>query len=129
MNTFVVWMDSKRAHIFNLKSAGIDKSTINKIEQDHHTRHKNDKRSDSSSAHYYRDLAAQLKGADQLLIIGPGLAKKHFKDHLTTHLASTLGKKIKGIENFESFEHTTENQLIAKAHKFFKKYNLFNSSI
>ncbi len=131
MKDFVVWLDSKNAHVFAFRTSGVEKVIVSKSSKDHHTRHKNDQRSDSNSEHYYRDLAAKLKGADQLLLIGPGLAKKHFKDHLTTHQASTLGKRIIGIENFESFEsfeHRTEKQLLATAHRIFKNCDFFQQS-
>ena len=129
MKDFVVWLDSKNAHVFAMKTSGVEKSVVSKSDKDHHTRHKHDMRSDSNSEHYYRDLAAKLKGADQLLLMGPGQAKKHFKDHLTTHQANTLAKKIIGIENLESFEHKTEKQMMATAHKFFKTYDLFHNPI
>jgi stalled ribosome rescue protein Dom34 len=126
---YVVWLDSKNAHIFALRVSGIEKTILKKREFDHHRRHKNDKRSDSNAEHYYRDLAEQVKDADQLLIMGPGLAKNRFKDHLTTHEANTLAKKIIGLERIESFEHQTEKQMLAKARKFFKTYDLFNNPI
>jgi stalled ribosome rescue protein Dom34 len=129
MNDFVVWLDSKDAHVFAMKTTGIEKSIVSKSEKDHHTRHKNDKHKDSHSDHYYRDLAKKLKGADQILLIGPGLAKNHFKDHLTTHEANLLAKKIIGLENMESFAHKTEKQMMAKANQFFRKYDLFHNPI
>jgi hypothetical protein len=61
--------------------------------------------------------------------MGPGLAKNHFKDHLASHQANTLAKKIIGMETIEGFEHKTENQMLASARKFFKTYDLFNSPI
>ncbi len=49
---------------------------------------------DYNSEHYYRDLANKLKGADHLLLMGPGLAKKHFHENLIIHQAKTLAKKL-----------------------------------
>ncbi|MFZ4403035.1 MAG: hypothetical protein ACOYOK_02940 [Pseudobdellovibrionaceae bacterium] len=129
MKDFVVWLDSKNAHVFAMKTTGIEKSIVSKSEKDHHTRHKNDKHKDSHSEHYYNQLADKLKDADQLLIMGPGLAKNHFKDHLTTHQKHTLATKIIGLEKMESFEHKTEKQMLAKAHKFFKTYDLYHNPI
>ncbi len=129
MNDFIVWLDSKKAHVFAIKITGIEKSVIKKNDKDHHTRHKNDQRKDSHAGHYYNDVAEKLKGADHLLIMGPGIAKNNFKDHLTTHQTHTLAKKIIGLEKMEGFEHKTEKQMMAKAHKFFKTYNLFNNPI
>ncbi len=127
MKNFIIWLDSKNAHIFNMKTTGFEKTIVNKRTQDHHTRHKNDKHKDSNSGRYYSELADKLKEADQLLILGPGLAKNHFKDHLKVHKSNSLAKKIIGTEPMESFEHKTEKQMMAKARKFFKMYDLFNN--
>lgn len=129
MNNFVVWMNSKNAHIFAMKSTGIEKEIIHKGDQDHHTRHKNDQYKDTHTEKYFKEIDHILKNADQMLLIGPGLAKKHFKEHLITYHANSLAKKIIGVEESESFEHESENQLMAKAHQFFKTYDLFNNPI
>ncbi len=129
MNDFIVWLDSKKAHVFALKMTGIEKYIIKKNDKDHHTRHKNDLHKDNHAAQYYDAVAEKLKGAGQLLIIGPGLAKNNFKEHLKSHQTHTLAKKIIGLEKMESFEHKSEKQMMAKAHKFFKTYNLFNNPI
>ncbi len=129
MKDFVVWLDSKNAHVFAMKSSGIEKTVVSKSEKDHHSRHKNDKRKDSNSEHYFTELAKKLKGADQILLIGPGLAKNHFQDHLATHEASILSKKIIGLEKMEGLKHKTEKQLLAKAHQFYKTYDLFHNPI
>lgn len=129
MKDFVVWLDSKNAHVFAMKTTGIEKSIVSKSNKDHHTRHKSDKGKDSHSENYYNELTKKLKGADQILLMGPGLAKNHFNDHLTTHEANILAKKIIGLEKMESFEHKTEKQMMAKAHKFFRTYDLFHNPI
>lgn len=129
MKDYVVWLDSKNAHIFALKTSGIEKSMVKKKDNDFRPRNKHESKVDYNSEHYFRNLATKLKGADQILLMGPGLAKKHLQEHLTTHQANTLAKKIIGLENFESFEHKTEKQLMARASKFFKSYEHFNNWI
>lgn len=126
MKDYVVWLDSKNARIFALKNSGIEKSVITKKDRDFQPQNKHNAKVDPNSEHYYRDLAAQLKDADHLLLMGPGLAKKQFQAHLTSHQAKTLAQKIIGLENFESFEHSSEKQLMARASKFFKSYQHFD---
>lgn len=126
MKDFVVWLDSKNAHIFALKTSGIEKSVVKKKAKDFRPQNKHATKVDHNSEHYFRDLAAKLKGADQILLMGPGLAKKHLQEHLTTHQANTLAKKIIGLEHFDSFQHKTEKQLMAKAKKFFRSNEIFN---
>lgn len=120
MKDYVVWLDSKNAHIFAMKNTGVEKSVINKKDKDFRPQNKHATQVDYNSEHYYRDLANKLKGADHLLLMGPGLAKKHFQEHLVTHQANTLAKKIIGVEDFESFDHKSEKQLLARASHFFK---------
>lgn len=129
MKNFVVWLDSKNAHVFALKTTGIEKTIVSKSEKDHHTRHKHDRHQDHQTGHYYGDLASKLKGADQVLLIGPGLSKNHFKKYLKIYHAHTLSTKLIGLEQMESFEHKTEKQMLAKARQFFKTYDLFNNPI
>jgi len=129
MNDFVVWLDSKNAHLFALKKTGIKKSIVKKKEKDFRPQNKHAAHVDYNAEHYFRDLAAKLKGADQILLMGPGFAKKNLQEHLTTYQANTLAKKIIGLENFEAFSHKTEKQMMARASKFFKYYEHFNDKI
>lgn len=123
MHNVVVWLDSKEAKIFELKPNGIEKSHLGKKDIDHHRRHKNDIYVDNNFEHFFHDLAGKLKMADQLLLLGPGLAKNHFKSYIESHAPNTLAKKIIGLENLEN---VSENQILEAAHKFFKRYFLFN---
>ncbi len=124
MNNYVIWLDSKLAEIFALKTSGIAKTQLKKSDIDHHRRHKKDIHVDSNSEHYFRDLAEKMKDADQILILGPGMAKSHFTHYLETHQAKTLSKKVIGVENLEQ---VSEKQILATARKFFKHYDMFNS--
>jgi stalled ribosome rescue protein Dom34 len=126
MLDYVVWLDSEHAQIFALKVTGIEKSRLNKGGPDHHTHNKKDHDSDSNAEHFYRDLALRLKDAAKLLLLGPGLAKNHFKTHLETHHAGGLAKNIIGLKNSD---HPTDNQILAEAREFYKTYDLFNSPI
>lgn len=126
MTDYVIWLDSKKAQIFALKQSGIEKSHLEKKNFDHHTHNKKDHHGDTSPEHFFRDLAIRLKDAGQLLILGPGQAKSHFKTHLETHHTGDLAKKIVGIENSD---HPTDNQILAEARKFFKTYDLFKNPI
>ncbi len=117
MSNVVLWLDSEKATIFNLTAAEIEKSQLEKTNHNHHTINKKDNKGDSDGEHFYRDLAIQLKEAGQLLIMGPGLAKNHFKTHLETHHTGDLAKRIVGME---TVDHPTDNQIVAVARKFFK---------
>ncbi|MFN7728731.1 MAG: hypothetical protein ACK5P7_06220 [Bdellovibrio sp.] len=128
MKTYVVWLNSKNAQIFRLDPAGVDKLTVTKkVKESRHPQYVEDK--DLGSSEFYRDVTTNLKEADQILLIGPGLAKNHFQTYLTTHQTHTLAKKVVGLEKFESDKHKSDKQLLARAHKFFRAYDLFHNPI
>ena len=125
MTDYVIWLDSEKAQIFALKISGIEKTRIQKSGVDHHSRNKKDQHTDSDQEHFFRDLAvALMKVEGKLLILGPGLAKNHFKNYLESHHKGGLVNKIVGLENCD---HPTDNQILAEARKFFKHYDLFNN--
>ena len=115
MSQFVVWMDSKKAMLFNLTAQGA-KSHLENEGPDHHTQ-KKDQLTDSNLNHFYKNLAAALKDAGEILILGPGNSKDHFKTHVEKHHTADLAKRIVGLENSD---HPTENQILATGRKFFK---------
>ena len=123
---YIVWLDSEKALIFSLKPEGIEKSNVSKSGIDHHSHDKKDHLNDSHLEHFYRDLAKALEDAEQLLIMGPGLGKKHFNSYLESHHTNGLSKKVIGIENSD---HPSDNQILASGREFFKTYDLFNTPI
>lgn len=126
MTDYVIWLDSEKAQIFALKSSGIQKQHVEKKTLDHHTHNKKDHNGNLDPEHFFRNLADKIKDAQQLLILGPGLAKNHFKTHLESNCATGLAKKIIGMEDSD---HPTDNQILATARQFFKTYNLFHNPI
>lgn len=125
MATYVIWLDSEKAHVFNLKPTGVEKFHIEKKGMDHHTHNKKDHHGDSAPDHFFHELALKLADAQEILLVGPGLGKSHFKTHLEKH-HTTLSTKIVGVE---SSDHPTDNQVLATARKFFKTYDLFDHPI
>jgi len=123
MSDYVIWLDSEKALIFALKTTGIEKTHLEKGGQEHHTQNKKDSHTDAHLETFFHELALKLQDAGQFLILGPGLAKTHFKTHLEKHHHEGLAKKIIGMENSD---HPTENQILETARKFFKSYDLFN---
>ena len=126
MTDYVIWLDSEKAKIFALKPSGIELSHLEKSGMDHRTHNKKDHHGDAALEHFFRNLAVKLKDAEHLLILGPCIVKDHFKTHLETHHTGGLAKKIVGMEKCD---HMTDGQILAKAHKFFKHYDLFNNPI
>jgi stalled ribosome rescue protein Dom34 len=125
MSGTVIWLDSEKALIFALKPTGVEKTSFEKIKIEHHTENKKDRKHDGAADRYFHDLAIKIEGEGNLLILGPGEAKNLFKSHLESHHPK-VSKRVVGVE---ASDHPTDNQILAAAGKFFKKYDLFNSPI
>ena len=126
MSHCVLWLDPDKADIFYLLPEGIQKTRIKRNTINHHTFNNKDHHGDPNTEHFFKDLAAKLGNTGEILLLGPGLAKNHFKTYLETHFKNGMANKIVGIENTD---HPTDNQIIAVARKFFKTYNLFHHPI
>lgn len=62
---------------------------------------------------YFDDVIACIRGADSLLILGPGEAKGEFNKHIKA-------KKVRGVVvELETADKMTDNQLTAKVKKHF----------
>jgi stalled ribosome rescue protein Dom34 len=125
MAIYVVWMDSEKAELFNLGESGVVKSSVKRKVIDHHTHNKKDHHGDPATEHFFNELMQKLNGVEELLLLGPSLAKAHFKSHLEKHNTRLAGK----IVGMESSDHPTDNQILASARKFFKTYNLFHHPV
>jgi stalled ribosome rescue protein Dom34 len=66
-------------------------------------------------AHFFRDVAAALKDAEQILLVGPSTAKLQFVNYAKDE-DRALAAKIVGVE---TLDHPTDGQLVAYAKKYF----------
>ncbi len=65
---------------------------------------------------FFHQIAASLVGVSEILVIGPGLAKTEFIQHLKQH-DPAIAKAVLGVE---AADHPTEGQILAHARHFFK---------
>ena len=117
MSSYVVWIDSVHAKIFNFTEQGVKHSEIRQHLHDHHTHNKHDVRNEASGK-FFHDLATAVNSASELLVVGPGLTKDHFKAHLLDHHHNNLAHKLVGLE---PMDHPTDNQIVEFARKYFKR--------
>ncbi len=122
---YIIWMDSEKAQVFGLNTTGIEKSNLKKSGINHHSGDKNDSVVDEHLNHFYHDLTVKLSDANQLLIMGPGISKTHFKTYLDSH-AGELSKNVVAVENSD---HPSDNQILAAGKEFFKTYEFFNTPV
>lgn len=112
----IVYLDHHHARVFHLDGTEPGKLTLTEASQretDH--RHRNDGKKPSHEG-FFHAVAASLKGAKEILVVGPGTAKSEFKHHLETHDVD-IDQHVVGVE---SVDRLTEGQLLALAKKRFK---------
>ncbi len=120
MAYIVCWLDSEEAKIFEFTTEGINKVDL-KIKEEEKTANKSGDHHHHDSAAFYHRVADTMKSCTEALVVGPGMAKKHFKSYLENKNQS-LSKRIVGFENMD---HPTDKQIVAEARKFFKAHDLF----
>lgn len=125
MSAYVLWIDSKEAKLWELKPEGVQQRNVHLHGQKHptHPHGHSDKGHHPEAQKLFHSVAESLKGATELLVLGPGEAKNQFKKHLDEHHHTDLAKKVVGIEAVDT--HLTEPQVLAHARKFFKTHDLF----
>ncbi len=120
MSLIAVWVDHKQANVFKFTSDGIKKESFEGHFPDHHTHSGDHREEQKHEEQVFKQLMPKLNEAAEILILGPGMAKTHFKKYLENH-SSALGKKIVGCE---TTDHPTEPQLLSYASKFFNTEHL-----
>jgi stalled ribosome rescue protein Dom34 len=114
----VVWLDHSEAHVMHISPDDIEKSVVHPTKPHHHVHAKSG--SVGSGKHtedkgYYHAIAEALKGAQEILVVGPAQAKLQLIKHVHAH-DHDLVDKIVGVE---TIDHPTDGQLVAYARKYF----------
>lgn len=121
MSSYVLWLDTQEAHIYKFLPGKVEKQNLKNTHPQHHTH--NPKEEKHPSDHFYHEVANALSQAQELLIVGPGIAQEQFKHHLEKHHHGALNQKVLSVE---SMGHCTDGQIEAHARKFFKTQHLFS---
>ena len=123
MSAYVVWLDSHHAKLFKMTPDGAEYK-MDKHEIKHH-----DSRDDANHKNvskFFEEVAGKLRDASEVLLVGPGEARKQFKHHLENHHHAELAKKIVGNE---PMDHPHDAQILAHARKFFKVYDVYQDPV
>ena len=113
MTTFhaVVWMDYQEAHVLMFDREHVEAQRVKS--RSHHTHQ--GKPLDTPA--FYADIARALTGTNEVLLTGPGLARKEFGDWCKQH---HTGIQIVGSV---ATDHPSDAQLVAMARQYFKKFD------
>lgn len=124
MSAYVIWLDSHHAKLFKMSPGGATESKMDKSEIKHHT--PQDVGNHKDSGKFFEEVVGKLRDASEILLVGPGEARKHFKTHLESHHHAELAKKIVGNE---AMDHPHDAQILAHARKFFKVFDLYSDPV
>ena len=118
MANYVVWIDLEHTKIFELHATKVEETKLNRREIHHHTGFEKGQNAHKNSEKFFHQVAEHLAGAHQILLVGPGNAKTHFKEHLEQH-DRQLEKKVVGVE---TVDHPTDGQIVALGKRFFRAH-------
>jgi stalled ribosome rescue protein Dom34 len=126
MYATVVFINQDEARIFKLKPGGVETEHLRAHGKSHpqESQGRNHHKKDSDAEHFYHEVAQTLcqDKSNRWLVVGPGLAKKHFQHHVESHHKS-FSKHIVGVETMDK---STDGEILKFAHAFFKKWDQFN---
>ena len=119
----VVWIDHAEAHVMHISPDDVESSIVRpaKGHQKLHHKRGNDKGGAvgfgkaPEDQHFYHEVVEALKGAKEILVVGPANAKLNLIKHIHSH-DKAMTDKVIGVE---SVDHPTDAQLVAYARKYF----------
>ena len=114
----VVWLDHNEAHVMHISPDDVEKSVVQPVNPPRHLQRKRGSVSGSrqpEDQHYYHEIVQAIKGAAEILIVGPGHAKLELIKHIHAHDP----ERVKQIVGVETVDHPSDAQLVAHARKYF----------
>ena len=114
----VVWLDHSEAHVMHIAPDDVEKSVVHPSKPHQHLHSKSGTTGAGKAAEdktYYHAIVEALKGAQEILVVGPAQAKLQLIKHIHSH-DPAMSDKVVGVE---SIDHPTDGQLVAYARKYF----------
>lgn len=114
----VVWLDHSEAHVMHISPDDVEKSVVHPAKPHLRLHAKSGVVGSGRPAEdqaYYHAVAEALKGAQEILVVGPAQAKLQLVKHILRH-DHGLVDKIIGVE---TIDHPSDGQLVAYARKYF----------
>ncbi len=119
----VVWIDHNEAHVMHISPDDVESSVVRpkKPHQKLHHKRGADKGGAVGAGNtpedqgFYHEVVEALKGAQEVLVVGPASAKLHLIKHMHGH-DKQMADKVIGVE---SIDHPSDAQLVAYARKYF----------
>jgi len=113
MAHYALWLDHQYAYIYKFTPTTVEEKTLKSHGHDDATK-------------FYHTVAQSVKDADELMIMGPGVAKDEFKHHCELGHHGQLAKAIKGVRPMAG--HPTKAMMINEAKDFFKHLHMWTAN-
>ncbi len=115
----VIWLDSEQAKIFffDRDSYGEKDFHAPKHHITSHARHRegHPRHESREQKEYFESVAKTVAGVEEILVLGPGVAKTALVKHLHKH-DPKIADRVLGIE---TADHPTPGQIVAQARHYF----------
>ncbi|MDR3392088.1 MAG: translational machinery protein [Sulfuriferula sp.] len=114
----VVWIDHAEAHIMHVSPEDVESSIVRPDKQHQHLHNKHGAVGAGRAPedqHYYHEVVEAIKGAHEILIVGPAGAKLSLIKHIHKHDPQMTDR----IVGMETVDHPTDAQLVAYARQYF----------
>ena len=114
----IVWLDHSEAHVMHVSPDDVEKSVVHPTKPPLHLHSRSGTLGSGRMAEdkeYYQDVTEALRGAQEILVVGPAQAKLQ----LIKHIHARAPDMVKNIVGVETVDHPTDGQLVAYARKYF----------
>ena len=125
----VVWIDHEQARVTHFNDDAAEKLVLHSTHRPGKIHHKNGPAGSSGhepeDAAYLHAVAEALRGAAEILVVGPGNEKNEFIKHLEHHDKAVAACVVA----VQAVDHPTDGQLLALARKYFRAADRMLKSI
>jgi stalled ribosome rescue protein Dom34 len=114
----VVWLDHAEAHVMHISPDDVEKSVVHPAQPHIHLHSRRGTLGTGRQAEdgaYYQAIVEALKGAQEILVVGPAQAKLQLIKHIHAH-DQAMTDKVVGVE---TVDHPSDAQVVAYARKYF----------
>ena len=115
----VVWLDHVQAHVIHFSPDEIEQFVV-QANHPHHQVHCTAGTLGDGKApvdkDYFHRVAQALRGAEEIVVVGPAQAKLQLVKHIHAHDPALVAKLV-GVE---TVDHPSDAQLVAYARKYFR---------
>jgi stalled ribosome rescue protein Dom34 len=114
----VVWLDHSEAHVMQISPDDVEKSVVHPAKPHIHLHSRRGTVGTGRQAEdstYYQAVVDALKGAQEILVVGPAQAKLQLIKHIHAH-DHAMADKVVGVE---TVDHPSDAQVVAYARKYF----------